>query len=159
MTSIHTVVRVCSGSRRLGRWSTAVALLGLGAACSSSGCSSGTGPSAGFPAAPFSAMTTDSGTLRVEVRTSPQPPSRGGIDAELTVTDATTGAPRDGLTLQIRPWMPAMNHGAIMATVMPEGNGKYLVTEVDLYMAGLWELRTTISGPISDHVAPQFEIR
>jgi hypothetical protein len=101
---------------------------------------------------------TDSGTMRVEVRTSPQPPSRGGIDAELTITDASTGAPRDGLTLQIRPWMPAMNHGAIQATVTPEGDGKYLVTEVSLYMAGLWELRTTISGPVSDHVAPQFEI-
>jgi hypothetical protein len=126
------------------------------AACA--GCSSGTGPSAGFPAAPFSTIMTDSGTMRVEVRTSPQPPSRGGIDAELTITDASTGAPRDGLTLQIRPWMPAMNHGAIQATVTPEGDGKYLVTEVSLYMAGLWELRTTISGPVSDHVAPQFEI-
>jgi hypothetical protein len=26
-------------------------------------------------------------------------------------------------------------------------------------MAGLWELRTTISGPVSDHVAPQFQIQ
>jgi hypothetical protein len=138
-------------SKTLLRWAA------LAAACA--GCSSGTGPSAGFPASPFSTVMTDSGTLRVEVRTSPQPPSRGGIDAELTITDATTGAPRDGLTLQIRPWMPAMNHGAIMATITPQGHGKYLVTEVDLYMAGLWELRTTISGPVSDHVAPQFEIR
>lgn len=123
------------------------------------GCSSGTGPSAEFPSAPLSTLMTDSGTLRVEVRTSPQPPARGGIDAELTITDAASGAPRDGLTLQIRPWMPAMNHGAIMATVAPEGSGKYLVTEVDLFMAGLWELQTTISGPVSDHVAPQFQIR
>ncbi len=122
------------------------------------GCSSGTGPSADFPATAFSTIMTDSGTMRVEVRTSPQPPTRGGIDAELTITDAATGAPRDGLTLQIRPWMPAMNHGAIMATVTPEGSGKYLVTEVDLFMAGLWELQTTIAGPVSDHVAPQFQI-
>jgi hypothetical protein len=138
-------------SSRLLRWAA------LAAACA--GCSSGTGPSGGFPASPFSTVMTDSGMLRVEVRTSPQPPSRGGIDAELTITDATTGAPRDGLTLQMRPWMPAMNHGAIMATITPEGGGKYLATEVDLFMAGLWELRTTISGPVSDHVAPQFEIQ
>lgn len=123
------------------------------------GCSDGMGPSTSFPASVFSTSMTDSGTMRVEVRTSPQPPTRGGIDAELTITDATSGAPRDGLSLQVRPWMPAMNHGAIMATVHPEGGGKYLVTEIDLYMAGLWELRTTISGPISDHVAPQFQIQ
>ncbi|HTB73210.1 MAG TPA: FixH family protein [Polyangiaceae bacterium] len=132
----------------------------IGASCLAAalGCSSGTGASAEFPAAAFSTVMTDSGTMRVEVRTSPQPPVRGGIDAELTFTDVATGAPRDGLTLQIRPWMPAMNHGAIMATVTPEGSGKYLVTEVNLFMAGLWELRTTI-GPVSDHVAPQFQIQ
>ncbi len=123
------------------------------------GCSSGSGPTAEFPATAFSTTMTDSAALRVEVRTSPQPPTRGGIDAELTITDAASGAPRDGLALQIRPWMPAMNHGAIMATVTPQGSGKYLVTEVDFYMAGLWELRTTISGPVSDYVAPQFQIQ
>jgi hypothetical protein len=123
------------------------------------GCSSGSGPTAEFPATAFSTVMTDSAMLRVEVRTSPQPPARGGIDAELTITDAASGAPRDGLTLQIRPWMPAMNHGSIMATITPEGSGKYLVTEVDFYMAGLWELRTTISGPVSDYVAPQFQIQ
>jgi hypothetical protein len=128
-----------------------------GATCA--GCSGGAGPSAEFPPDAFSTTTTDSGAMRVEVRTSPQPPARGGIDVELTITDAMTGAPREGLALQIRPWMPVMNHGAIMATVTPEGGGKYLVTEVDLYMAGLWELRTTISGPVSDHVAPQFQIQ
>jgi YtkA-like len=122
------------------------------------GCSSGSGPKADFSKTPFSTVMTDSGALRVEVRTSPQPPTQGGIDAELTVTDAVTGAPRDGLTLQIRPWMPAMNHGAIMATITPEGGGKYLVSEIDLYMAGLWELKTTISGPVSDYVAPRFEV-
>ncbi len=123
------------------------------------GCSSGSGPSAEFPAAPLSTIMTESGTMRVEVRTSPQPPTRGGIDAELTITDAASGAPRDGLTLQIRPWMPVMNHGSIMATITPEGSGRYLVTEVDFFMAGLWELQTTISGPVSDHVAPQFQIQ
>jgi len=103
------------------------------------GCSSGTGTSADFPAAAFSTTMTDSAAMRVELRTSPQPPTRGGIDAELTFTDAASGAPRDGLTLQVQPWMPAMNHGAIKATVTPEGNGKYLVTEIDRdrYMPGL----------------------
>jgi hypothetical protein len=131
----------------------AVALL------AAAGCSSGSGATAEFPATAFSSMTSDSGTLRVDLRTSPQPPSRGGIDAEMTIVDAATGMAADGLTLQVRPWMPAFNHGSILATVTPEGHGKYLLTEVNLFMAGLWELRTTISGPVSDHVAPQFEIQ
>jgi hypothetical protein len=121
-------------------------------------CSSGTGPKADFPATPLSATMTQSGKLRVEMRTSPQPPTQGGIDAEYIITDAASGAPRDGLTLQIRPWMPAFGHGAIMATVTPEGGGKYLLTEIDLFMAGLWQLKTTISGPVSDYVAPEFEV-
>jgi hypothetical protein len=42
--------------------------------------------------------------------------------------------------------------------VTPEGGGKYLLTEIDLFMAGLWQLKTTISGPVSDYVAPEFEV-
>jgi hypothetical protein len=57
MTSIDTVVRVRPGSRRLGRWSAAVALLGLGAACSSSSSSTGDGGS--------SSSTTTAGTICV----------------------------------------------------------------------------------------------
>src|SRR5580704_11432385 len=90
------------------------------------GCSSGTGPSATFPSQPFSTMTSDSGALTIEVRTSPQPPTRGTVDAEFTITTTATGEPRDGLTLAIDPWMPVMNHGAIAAHVTQEGQGKYL---------------------------------
>jgi|HubBroStandDraft_6_1064221.scaffolds.fasta_scaffold757699_2 hypothetical protein len=158
MSSIDTGMR---GTRGLAFWVVFAFVLALfaaaGATCA--GCSSASAPSAEFPADAFSTTMTASGALRVEVRTSPQPPERGGIDAELTITDAVTGEPRDGLVLQIRPWMPVMNHGAILATITPEGGGKYLATEVDLYMAGLWELQTTISGPVSDHVAPQFQIQ
>lgn len=153
MTSNDVIHHPCRESRRTRIWSC-VALLAIGA-----GCSSGTGPSAGFPASPLGTTMTDSGMLRVELWTSPQPPSRGGIDAQLRITDAKTGAPEDGLALKILPWMPVMNHGSIEPTITPQGEGKYLVTDVDLFMAGLWELRTTISGPRSDHVAPRFEIQ
>jgi hypothetical protein len=137
---------------------TARAFAGAVAVVAGVACSSGTGPKADFPATPLSTTMTQSGKLRVEVRTSPQPPTQGGIDAEYIITDAASGEPRDGLTLQIRPWMPAFGHGAILATVTPEGGGKYLLTEINLFMAGLWELKTTISGPVSDYVAPQFEV-
>jgi hypothetical protein len=145
--------------RQMIRTNRCAAAVGASCLAVALGCSSGTGPSAEFQPTPLSTIMTDSGAMRVEVRTSPQPPTRGGIDAELTFTDAASGAPRDGLVLQVRPWMPAMNHGAIMATVTPEGGGKYLLTEVNLFMAGLWELRTTIAGTVSDHVAPQFQVQ
>jgi hypothetical protein len=53
-----------------------------------------------------------------------------------------------------------MGHGTSIApTITPQTNGKYLLTNVDLFMAGLWQLRTTISGPMSDYAAPEFEIQ
>jgi hypothetical protein len=54
--------------------------------------------------------------------------------------------------------MPAMNHGAIAPTIEAQGDGTYLVTDLDIYMAGHWELRTSVSGPATDHVTPSFDI-
>ena len=122
-------------------------------------CSSGSTGPASFPADAFSTSTTDSGALRVELRTSPQPPARGTIEAQFVVTKMADGSPVDGLTLAVQPWMPAMNHGAIAPTVTPEGEGKYLVTELDVFMPGHWELRTAVSGPMTDHVTPAFDIQ
>lgn len=114
-------------------------------------------PSATFPAEPYMTATTDSGTLHVEVRTSPQPPAVGNDDVELTVTDAS-GNPRDGLAVSVKPWMPAMNHGTSETTITPEGGGKYLVTNVYLYMSGVWQLQIGFSGAVSDHVEPELQL-
>jgi hypothetical protein len=44
-----------------------------------------------------------------------------------------------------------MNHGApISPTVVSRGDGTYLVTEVDLFMPGHWELRMSLTGSTSD---------
>ena len=102
---------------------------------------------------------SDSSALAIDVRTSPQPPSRGTNEVELTITRASDGAPVDGLTLDVEPWMSSMEHGTSTPTVTPEGGGVYLVTEVYLYMPGLWTLRTTISGAMTDHAAPQLTIQ
>ncbi|HEY5147625.1 MAG TPA: FixH family protein [Polyangiaceae bacterium] len=135
-------------------WTTAVALAIACGACSSAS----TGP-VSFPADAFSTSTTDSGTLHVELRTSPQPPARGTIEAQLVITKVADDSPVDGLTVAIQPWMPAMNHGAIAPTVMGLGDGKYLVTELDVFMPGHWELRTALSGAMTDHVTPAFDIQ
>ena len=44
---------------------------------------------------------------------------------------------------------------------LPHPIMSYDVTNVNLFMPGLWEIRTTIGGAraTSDHVAPQFDIR
>ena len=130
----------------------------LAALCATLACSSAAQPPSGtFPAEPYMMVTTASGSLQVAVRTSPQPPEVGNDDVELTVTDAS-GKPRDGLTVSLKPWMPAMNHGTSETTVMPEGGGKYLVTNVYLYMSGVWQLQITVSGSVSDYAAPEFEL-
>jgi hypothetical protein len=111
--------------------------------------------SATFPAAALA--TVSSADLSVALRTGPeQPPVRGGVDAELTLTDAS-GAPEDGLTLSVTPWMPEMGHGAsVVPAVAAEGDGKYLVTNLDLFMPGTWELRVSAG---SDNLVLNFDVQ
>jgi hypothetical protein len=135
-------------------WLATAALL-ASAACSSAASS----PAAGFPPDAYATTMSDSTALAIAVRTSPQPPSRGTNEVQLTVTRASDGTPVDGLMLDVEPWMPSMDHGTSTPTVTPEGGGVYLVTEVYLYMPGLWTLRTSISGAMTDHAAPQLTVQ
>jgi hypothetical protein len=126
------------------------------AACSSAGQAS---PPLSFAAQADMEEKGDAGVLEVQVRASPDPPWQGTIAVELTVMAAADGIPQDGLSIAMVPWMPAHGHGTSLTPVVtPEGNGKYLVTQVDLFMAGYWELQTTLSGPLSDYVAPGYNI-
>jgi hypothetical protein len=128
----------------------------LVAGCSSAGSSA---TAQGFPADTYATTTSDAGALRIEIRTSPQPPTRGTNAVELTIASAADGSPVDGLTLQVTPWMPAMNHGAQdVPGVTAEGGGKYLLPQVDCFMPGHWELRTTFSGPMTDHATPALDV-
>ncbi|HXN30815.1 MAG TPA: FixH family protein [Polyangiaceae bacterium] len=130
--------------------------------CSSPPADAGRPPA--FQAAPYLSLTTTSvsggpGALAVDVRTSPQPPQRGTVAVELTVTNVADAAPRDGLTVRVVPWMPQDDHGASIAPVVTaQGDGKYLVTGIDLFMPGRWELRTTFAGPVTDQAAPAFDV-
>jgi hypothetical protein len=121
-------------------------------------CGGGGGPPLSFPATALQTLASGSGSLQIEVRTSPQPPVRGVDAAQYTVTDAQH-APVLHLGLQVTPWMPDMGHGSsIVPTVEEQGNGVYVLTDVDLAMPGAWQLRTTFTGSVSDSVAPQFQI-
>jgi hypothetical protein len=141
-----------------------VLLLGaLVAASASGGCSgAGAGDSGTISAETAAVVTSDAGGFRVTVHSAPDAmPSRGVNMLRLVVTRASDGAPAPGLELDVVPWMPAMGHGAsVKPTVQPGPEpGSYDVTNVNLFMPGLWEIRTTIGGATSDHVAPQFDIR
>jgi hypothetical protein len=105
-------------------------------------------------------LASASGDLRIEVRTSPSQPPTGGLQAvQLVIANATTASPATGLALGVLPWMPAMGHGAsLVPTVAESPGGTYVVSDVDFFMPGTWELRTSIAGAVSDHVAPSFQI-
>jgi len=113
-----------------------------------------------FPAEALAGVTSEGGALRVELRTAPeQPPPRGEIAAALSITDANTAAPQDGCSLTVVPFMPAMGHGTSNElTITPKGDGIYVVTGLSLYMAGRWELRTTISKCADDRAIPAFPV-
>lgn len=155
---MHRAVRVLRGA--LAPVST-VSLVLLAACGAPTSTSTSSGSLASFPAAPLQTLASNSGTFTVEVRTGPdQPPPLGQSAAQLTVEDASTHAPVDGLDLSVVPWMPAMGHGSsVTPTVTPMGNGVYLVSNIFMYMPGTWQLRTTLVGQDTDSVTPEFTVQ
>lgn len=103
-------------------------------------------------------LLSASGALQVVVSGTPSPPAQGEDTFEMAITNSQ-GVPVTGLTLAVVPWMPAMGHGtSITPTVSESPPGTYVVGDVDLFMAGVWQLRTAISGPMTDDVVPTFNI-
>lgn len=138
-------------------------------------CGSAPAP-AGFGAQPYVTVMSQTKHFSVAVRTDPQPPTRGDQSVEFTIADATTGAAETGLALNVVPWMPVMGHGtSVVPSVAEPSPGVYRIANVDLFMAGLWALKTTISAPadrsdsgadaapaavgvLGDYVEPSFQI-
>jgi hypothetical protein len=146
----------------------------LGALVASIGVGCGAAPATatqGFSGQPLLAMPSKGGQYQVAIRTSPQPPSRGQLGVEYTITSTESAAPASGLALTVVPWMPAMGHGtSVVPSVTESSPGTYVVTNVALFMPGQWVLRTTLStepaeagnatdaGLTNDYVEPSFEI-
>ncbi|GAC1351813.1 MAG: hypothetical protein NVSMB1_08480 [Polyangiales bacterium] len=125
---------------------------------SCSGSSDGSSSDLRFPARALMIVTSAEGRLKVEVRSSPQPLTRGVGAIELVVTDAL-GAPQSTLSVTAIPWMVSHGHGtSVTPNVLVMGDGRYVLTNVNFFMPGKWELRTTMSGSVSDHVALSFDI-
>ncbi len=124
------------------------------------GCGGGSSDAGGgFDGPPSATVTSDQGSFRIEVRTSPSPPLRGTNEVELHVVRAADGTPANGLGLTVVPWMPVMGHGAsVTPTITPHDDGRYVVGNVSTFMPGRWELRTTIPGSPEDHAAPPIDV-
>ena len=111
-------------------------------------------------ATPYVVVESDTNAFQVEVRTTPdQPPTHGVLTVDLTITDATK-APLVGAKIQMTPWMASHAHGtSVTPTVTELGEGRYRATNVDLYMPGSWQLRTTIQGAMTDNATLPVDVR
>jgi hypothetical protein len=124
-------------------------------------CSGSSEGSTTFPEAPYASVPVDGQPLVVELRTAPsQPPERGVVAAQLRVTD-TSGAPKDGLTIDVVPWMTAHGHGVSVAPiVVPTGDGNYRVDRLQLPMPGTWQLRLELrAADLDAHATADLEVR
>jgi hypothetical protein len=116
-----------------------------------------------FPSSPLSSFASDGKSLNIELRTAPdQPIDVGpGSEGQLKITDASTGAPVDGLEIAVASWMPLMKHACSPQQVKVEaqGQGIYHLTQVSASMKGACEFKLTISGTVTDTaVTPTFDI-
>jgi hypothetical protein len=75
------------------------------------------------------------------------------------VNTDSNGMPVDGLDLSVQPWMVEMAHGtSLVPTVTAKGQGVYVLTNVDLFMEGNWQLRTGVDGGVSDLFTPTISV-
>lgn len=112
-----------------------------------------------FPENAYVRVDSAQKSYSIEVRTSPQPPVAGVNTIELRIRDAQS-RPADGLSLTVVPFMPAHSHGAsVHPTIVPKGDGAYVVQNVSTFMAGRWELDTQIQGSPNDTAAILLDVR
>jgi hypothetical protein len=121
-------------------------------------------PALVFNGPPALTVPSASGALDLAVWWSPVQPTVGYDAAQLAITDGS-GAPVAGLSLTIVPFMPAHGHGAsVDPTVSETAPGVYVATPLDFFMAGHWELLTTIAsggdagGTIDDSAQPTVDV-
>ncbi|HEY2515142.1 MAG TPA: FixH family protein [Polyangiaceae bacterium] len=77
----------------------------------------------------------------------PSTPIKGNNEWIVSVTDAQ-GAPLDGLTITVSPFMPDHGHGSsITPQIAPLGGGKYDITLINLFMPGIWQITLTLATP------------
>lgn len=104
--------------------------------------------------------TGKNGKLTAELATSdPGPPIKGTNTWNVVVKDSA-GAPVDGATILVTPFMPDHNHGTqVRAVVTPMSDGTYAITPLYFFMSGLWQTTLDIrsaDGMTTDSVVFSF---
>lgn len=76
----------------------------------------------------------------------PAPPRRGDNEWTVRVTDQQ-GAPLPDLEIEVDPFMPDHFHGTSIRCEVHDGDapGEYLLTPLNLFMPGLWEVTLFLS--------------
>ena len=99
--------------------------------------------------APGMQKVAPKGQLAVTLLSSdPGPPIKGNNTFTVLVTDGSE-VPQAGATLDVMPFMPDHGHGSParpVAKPLPDA-GKYTVTPLYLFMAGLWEITFNVTAP------------
>lgn len=104
---------------------------------------------------PNMVVVGDASVVEIQVvEASPAPPDKGDNSWLLEVRDATTSTGMAGVDLTIVPFMPDHGHGSpITPSVTPaEGEGRFQVDDINLWMPGLWEVRIDVTGSATDRV-------
>lgn len=93
-------------------------------------------------------LTKSAGPVTVALESAlPSPLGKGKNTLVLSVRDAA-GAPLDGASVTVTPFMPDHGHGStVTPTVRAMGGVRYEVGEVVLPMAGVWELAVAVTPP------------
>jgi nitrogen fixation protein FixH len=124
-----------AGLAPYGRWMRRIVTLCIALCAGSAGCGSGGTAATGELVASSGSLT---GTLEAS-------PLEVGLNtAEVSLLDAE-GAPLEGATVTISPWMPAHGHGT--ETVEAEATGvagTYATERLRFQMGGVWELRVHV---------------
>jgi len=93
-------------------------------------------------------LTKKASSLTVALlASSPSPPAKSMNAFTLRITDAG-GAPVDGATVAVTPYMPDHAHGTnVVPEVAAKGDGTYEVSKIYLVMPGFWRITVTVTTP------------
>lgn len=87
------------------------------------------------------------------VDATPAEPFRGDNAWTVMLTDLSD-APLKDASLEVQPWMPDHGHGtSVGADVTERGEGELHVDPINLWMAGLWEVRFLVT--LGDEPTPE----
>jgi hypothetical protein len=105
---------------------------------------------------PLATVTSESGRLTAAIFSAPV--VRGVNSLKLHITD-DAGHAQDGLALSVTPWMVSHAHGtSVIPIVAPLGNGDYVVDEIDLFMPGRWQIRVSVTAPMTDALTAAMDV-